>query len=44
VRFAFKFLKPAQSAYWSASAFVLIEAGQLDPIAWQAHAVFDTTG
>jgi len=42
VRFAFNFLKPAQSAYWSASAFVLVEAGQLDSIAWEAHAFFHT--
>ena len=40
VRFAFNFLKPSQSAYWTASAFVLVEAGQLDAIARGANAFF----
>ncbi len=42
VKLVFHFPNPAQSAYWSASAFVFIEAGQLDSIAYQAQAFFNT--
>jgi len=41
VKIVFSFPTPAQSAYWSASAFVFVEAGQLESIARDAHAFFN---
>jgi hypothetical protein len=40
-KLVFEFPTPAQGACWSASAFVCVEAGQLDSIAYEAHQFFD---
>ena len=42
VHLAFNLLKPAQSAYWTPSAFVMVDAGHLEPIARDARRFFGT--
>jgi hypothetical protein len=41
INLVFALVKPEQSANWSASAHLIIEAGRLEQLSWEAQRFFD---